>query len=120
MRQEVAGFVARGDTPIALALEQAVADIPDGTLADIVLFSDGRDECWDADLNGDAAAGPSFGRDPCEVAREIGGQAHLKIQKIDTISFQAESAEEQLRCIAEETGGKSFPVNEPCCGRGAA
>ena len=110
--QEIDGFEARGDTPIALALEAAKGDVPEGALTTVVLFSDGRDECHDADLDGDAAAGPSWGRDPCDVAREVADAGvDLRIDKIETIGFQAADAEEQLRCIAESTGGRYHPVD---------
>lgn len=108
----VDGFEASGDTPIGLALQKtAEDDIPEEALATVVLFSDGRDECWDADLNGDPSVGPSWGPDPCEVAKSVAGAGvDLRIDKIDTIGFQAGDAEEQLRCIADSTGGRFTPI----------
>jgi hypothetical protein len=109
---QIDGFRAEGDTPIGLALQRmAQDDVPAGALATVVLFSDGRDECYDADLDGDPAVGPSWGPDPCQVARDVAGAGvDLRIERIDTIGFQAADAEAQLRCIAGSTGGTYTPV----------
>ena len=102
---DVFGFTATGDTAIALALEAANGDIPDGTLGTVVLFSDGRDECFDADLDGNPEVGPSFGEDPCVVAQRIAGEGvDLRIDRVETVGFGADAAAEQeLRCIADST-----------------
>ena len=112
---EVEGFTALGDTPIALALRAANDDIPEGTLGTVVLFSDGRDECFDADLDGDPGVGPSWGEDPCVVAREIGGEGvDLRIDRIETVGFRADAAAElELRCIADSTGGSFTAIESP-------
>ena len=76
-----------GDTPIGLALQRASTDIPAGSTGTIVLFSDGRDECFDADLDGDPASGPSYGQDPCEIAKTItGGDA--AVDRVVTVGFR--------------------------------
>lgn len=109
---DVQGFEAQGDTPIGLALRAAQDDIPEGTLADVVLFSDGRDECFDADLDGDPATGPSYGENPCEVAAEISAEGvDLRVDRIETVGFLAdEAAESELRCIADVSGGSYTAV----------
>ena len=109
---QVQGFTALGDTPIGLALNAAAADIPAGATGTIVLFSDGRDECFDADLDGDPAQGPSFGQNPCTIATSItnGGQ----VDRIVTVGFRADdTAEAELRCIAESTGGSFTSIETP-------
>ncbi len=111
--EDVRLLEARGDTAIALALRAANEDIPEGSLGTVVLFSDGRDECFDADLDGDPASGPSFGEDPCVVAEEIAGDGvDLRIDRIDTIGLRTdEAAELELRCIADSTGGSFTPID---------
>ncbi len=106
-------FEARGDTPIALALRAAQTDIPEGALAQVILFSDGRDECFDADLDGDPATGPSYGDNPCTVAAEISSRgADLRVDRIETVGFVAdEAAETELRCIADVSGGSYTAVD---------
>jgi hypothetical protein len=113
--KQVKGFKARGDTLIAQALRSADEDVPNDALATIVLFSDGVDECYDADLDGDPGSGPSYGEDPCEVAKEIAGSGiDLRIDRVDTVGFAADSAaEKQLRCIADESGGSYTPIESP-------
>lgn len=116
---QVQGFTARGDTPMALALEKASADIPAGATGTIVLFSDGRDECFDADLDGDAANGPSFGQDPCAVAESITSRSSA-VDRVVTVGFRADSAAEtELRCIAEATGGSYTSIESPSDARDA-
>lgn len=110
---QVQGFTALGDTPIGLALQRASTDIPAGSTGTIVLFSDGRDECFDADLDGDPASGPSYGQDPCEIAKTItGGDA--AVDRVVTVGFRAGStAETELRCIADSTGGTYTAIETP-------
>jgi len=112
---DVFSFSARGDTAIALALDAANSDIPEGTLGTVVLFSDGRDECFDADLDGDPEVGPSYGEDPCIVAQRIAGDGvDLRIDRIETVGFGADAAAEQeLRCIADSTGGSYTAIETP-------
>jgi hypothetical protein len=110
---QVQGFTALGDTPIALALQQASTDIPAGSTGTIVLFSDGRDECFDADLDGDPASGPSYGQDPCEVAKAI-TNGDAAVDRVVTVGFRADdAAETELRCIADSTGGTYTAIETP-------
>lgn len=110
---QVQGFAALGDTPMGLALQQASTDIPAGSTGTIVLFSDGRDECFDADLDGDAATGPSFGQDPCETAKAI-TSGDGAVDRVITVGFRADTAAEiELRCIADSTGGTYTAIETP-------
>ena len=116
---DVNAFAATGDTAIALALQAANDDIPEGTLGTVVLFSDGRDECFDADLDGDPTVGPSFGEDPCVIAQQLAGDGvDLRIDRVETVGFGADAAAEQeLRCIADSTGGSYTPIENPADAR---
>jgi hypothetical protein len=110
---QVQGFTALGDTPTALAILAASTDIPAGSTGTIVLFSDGRDECFDADLDGNPATGPSYGQDPCEVAKSI-TSGNAAVDRVVTVGFRANSAAEtELRCIAESTGGTYTAIETP-------
>jgi Ca-activated chloride channel family protein len=83
-------FPAKGFTPIGLSLQQGAADLPAEGERTIVLVSDGVDTC----------APP----DPCVVARDLAaGGVNVRIE---TVGFQVDAAaRDQLRCIAEATGG---------------
>jgi len=110
---QVQRFSALGDTPMSLALEQASKDIPAGSTGTIVLFSDGRDECFDADLDGDAASGPSYGQEPCSVAATITA-GESAVDRVVTVGFRADQeAAIELRCIANATGGSYTPIESP-------
>lgn len=110
---QVESFSARGDTPMGLALQQAAGDIPQGATGTIVLFSDGRDECFDADLDGDPASGPSYGEDPCEIAKQITA-GDSAVDRVVTVGFRADAAAEtELRCIADSTGGTHTTIVTP-------
>ena len=110
---QVQNFAALGDTPMGLAIEQASRDIPAGSTGTIVLFSDGRDECFDADLDGDPLSGPSFGEDPCETAKAVTA-GDSAVDRIVTVGFGADSAAEtELRCIADSTGGDYTAIVTP-------
>ena len=115
---QVQSFTALGDTPIGLAIQAASQDIPSGSRGTIVLFSDGRDECFDADLDGDPASGPSYGQDPCAIASDVtSGSA---VDRIVTVGFRADAAAEtELRCIAEATGGSYTSIETPTDARDA-
>jgi len=84
---------ARGLTPIAYALQQAVSDFPGGDLDKlIIVVSDGIEAC----------AG-----DPCGAAIELGALGFT----IHTVGFVVNrSARAQLQCIAAVTGGTYFDV----------
>ncbi|WP_084760641.1 vWA domain-containing protein [Nocardia mangyaensis] len=86
----VDGIVPRGYTPIGTALRTAAAELPTEGPRSIVLVSDGLDTC----------APP----DPCEVARELGGNGAEIV--VHAIGFGVDDPSRvQLTCIAETTGG---------------
>ncbi len=88
-RSAVNGVVPRGFTPIAESLKRAAEQLPDDTAASIVLISDGEDTC---------------GTPPCDVAKEL-KRSHPKLS-ISTVGFKtAGDASDQLRCVADSTGG---------------
>jgi von Willebrand factor type A domain len=96
----VSGLDARGDTPIGAAMQAAVGDVPVGKPGTLILVTDGRDECYDADLDGNPAVGPSFGPAPCAVAAAIKEQrAELQVKVIgfDTTNFDLQS----LACFGD-------------------
>jgi Ca-activated chloride channel family protein len=84
---------ARGVTPIAFALEQAVADFGENSLGHtIVLVSDGGEDC-----NGD----------PCATAAMLHSEGFV----INTVGFGTDvQGGRQLQCIARASGGQYFPV----------
>jgi len=84
---------ARGLTPIAYALEQAVADFPGNDLDKlIIIVSDGIESCYG---------------DPCGVATELGALGFV----IHTVGFVvSRTTATQLRCVATATGGTYFDV----------
>jgi Ca-activated chloride channel family protein len=84
---------ARGSTPIAYSLLQAVADFPQDNLErTIILVSDGGESCEG---------------DPCSVAAALHGQGFV----VNTVGFMIGGlARAQLRCIASATGGQYFDV----------
>ncbi len=79
-----------GYTPISLALLSAAAQLPaDSTPQAIVLVSDGEDTC---------------DTPPCDTAAQL-KKSHPGLT-ISTVGFKVDGpAAEQLRCIAEATGG---------------
>jgi hypothetical protein len=107
----ITGLTARGDTPIGVSMQAAAADIARGEPGTIILVTDGRDECYDADLDGDPAVGPSFGPAPCDVAATIRDQrAELRVHVVgfDTTNYDLQS----LACFADETGGTVVNTND--------
>jgi Ca-activated chloride channel family protein len=92
IRDAVQGIDASGFTPIGLALREAAADLPESGPRSIVLISDGEDTC----------APP----DPCQVAEELYGDLFdVRIESVGFLIDTGSAAEQQLRCIAESTGG---------------
>jgi hypothetical protein len=97
IRDAVAGIEASGFTPIGLSLQKAVTDLPETGTRSIVLISDGEDTC----------APP----DPCEVAEELYGDLFdVRIESVGFLIDTGSAAEQQLRCIAEVTGGQYTAV----------
>lgn len=95
--ETVDGYEARGYTPIGASLEAAVEDLPEVGRRTVVLVSDGIDTC----------APP----DACQVARRLGEQG-IEL-KVEAVGFQVDAAAaEQLRCIADATGGSYRDVDE--------
>lgn len=90
MKAGIDSFDATGFTPIGLSLQEAARDLPPEGERTVVLVSDGEDTC----------APP----DPCQVAADlVQGGVNLRIE---TVGFQVDAAAaEQLRCIADATGG---------------
>ncbi|MCB0975377.1 MAG: VWA domain-containing protein [Actinobacteria bacterium] len=93
----VNGVEALGETPIGLSLQQAQSDLGESG-GSVVLVSDGADECY-----------PDLGPAPCDVAKEIAaGGIDLQVH---TIGFQTDAAaNDQLKCIADATGGSFVTV----------
>ena len=97
IREKIAGIKARGRTPIAYSLRQALNDFPpsgDGENI-IILISDGKETC---------------GGDPCAVAKEL-HESGIRL-KIHVVGFDIKPEErEQLECIAKVTGGEYFAAD---------
>ncbi|MBT8216936.1 MAG: VWA domain-containing protein [Acidimicrobiia bacterium] len=89
MKQAIESFDSQGFTPIGLSLQEAVQDL--GGSGTVVLVSDGEDTC----------APP----DPCEIAIDLIEEGYE--MRVETVGFFLEDdpARDQLRCIAESTGG---------------
>lgn len=97
IRSAVEGLEASGFTPIGLALQEAAADLPETGPRSIVLISDGEDTC----------APP----DPCRIAEELYGDLFdVRIESVGFLIDTGSAAEQQLRCIAESTGGRYTTV----------
>lgn len=98
LKKAAAGVEPRGDTPTALALEKAVADLPDVPDTElgqrtVVLISDGESNCG--------------APDPCEVAEKLTAE-HVDVH-IDTVGFQVRGrAKSELECIAEKGNGSYY------------
>jgi hypothetical protein len=99
IRDALEGIEASGFTPIGLSLQEAVTDLPETGTRSIVLISDGEDTC----------APP----DPCEVAEDLYGDLFdVRIESVGFLIDPGSAAEQQLRCIAEVTGGQYTAVGE--------
>jgi len=98
IRSAVAGVSASGFTPIGLSLQEAASDLPETGPRTVVLVSDGEDTC----------APP----DPCDVAEELFGAAvDVRIESIGFLVDSGSAAEQQLRCIADVSGGEYRTVD---------
>ena len=92
MKQTIAGFEAKGFTPIGLSLREAAEDLPPEGPRTIVLVSDGEDTC----------APPP----PCQVARDLVAQGiDVKVETVGFFIRDNPKAQNQLQCIADATGG---------------
>jgi Ca-activated chloride channel family protein len=92
----LAAAQARGVTPIAYALNEAVADFKPHDLDKvIVLVSDGIESCHG---------------DPCATAKDLAAKGFV----IHTVGFLVDGrARGELECIAAESGGRYFDVRTP-------
>lgn len=88
MGSAIDAITPSGYTPISLALQTGADALPDGATA-IVLVSDGEDTC---------------DTPPCDTATNL-KKTHPGLT-ISTVGFKVDgTAADQLRCIAETTGG---------------
>ncbi|WP_436737790.1 vWA domain-containing protein [Streptomyces sp. BBFR102] len=98
MKKAVAGVEPKGDTPIGLSLQKAVADLPEpepGAVGrrTVLLISDGEDNCGSPP--------------PCEAAEQL-AESGLDL-RIDAIGFQVKGkAREELTCVAEAGHGAYY------------
>ncbi|MCL2730756.1 MAG: VWA domain-containing protein [Actinomycetia bacterium] len=83
----------KGDTPTALALTKAAADLPAGSRGTVLLVSDGESNC----------GAPA----PCQVAARLAGDG-IGL-RIDTVGFQVKgAARDELQCIARAGHGAYY------------
>ncbi|HQF03830.1 MAG TPA: VWA domain-containing protein [Phycicoccus sp.] len=88
----IAGFQAKGETPIAHSLEKAIGDLGATGKRNIILVSDGEESCVP---------------DPCPVVQKLIG-AGIDLQ-IDTVGFAVgDKARQQLQCIADAGHGTYY------------
>jgi Ca-activated chloride channel family protein len=93
MKAAVAAVSPKGDTPTALALQKAAADLPDTGKRTILLISDGESNC----------GAPK----PCDVAAQLSGDG-IDL-RIDTVGFQVEgAAKTELECVAKAGHGSYY------------
>ncbi|WP_376695973.1 vWA domain-containing protein [Wenzhouxiangella sp. EGI_FJ10305] len=94
IREAVANLNPRGKTPLSDAVVAAAEALKyEEEKASVILISDGRETC---------------DRDPCEVGRRL---EELGIDfTAHVVGFDVEDTEDQaqLRCLAENTGGRFF------------
>lgn len=90
VKDAIAGIAASGYTPLSLAMQQAVNQLPaDDSAQAVVLVSDGEDTCDEP---------------PCATAKQL--KAQRPGLTISTVGFRLDGgAAEQLGCIAQVTGG---------------
>lgn len=95
---EIDALTADGGTPTGPALESVIADLNGRGIrsANIVVVSDGLYTC---------------GTDPCEVAKGLAGTGFSVTIQTVGFAISADGAE-NLKCIAEATGGKYFDAGD--------
>jgi len=97
LKNEVNALTAKGWTPIEASLRKAYDDFPSSGEAErvIVLVSDGEETC---------------GGDPCAAAKDLEAKG-VKLT-VNTIGFSVDTkTREQLKCIANATGGTYSDAN---------
>lgn len=93
VKREVAAVRPKGDTPTALALTKAAADLPRTGRRTILLVSDGESDC----------GAPK----PCQVAAKLAGDGVGL--RIDTVGFQVGgAARSELECVARAGHGAYY------------
>lgn len=93
IKRAVGAVRPKGDTPTALALTKAAADLPAAGRRTILLVSDGESNC----------GAPK----PCEVAAELAGDG--VDLRIDTVGFQVGgAAKDELKCVARAGHGAYY------------
>ena len=93
----IAGYAAKGYTPIALGLRKAAADLPKHGERTIVLVTDGINTCSPP---------------PCPVAAQLHKQG--VDLRIETVGFQVDAAARaQLQCVARAGGGSYSDATSP-------
>ncbi|NYI70873.1 Ca-activated chloride channel family protein [Naumannella cuiyingiana] len=89
-------FDAKGETPMAYALEQTVGDLGDSGKRMVVLISDGEENCVP---------------DPCASAKKL-ADAGVDLQ-FNAVGFGVNAkAREQLRCIADAGNGSYYDADD--------
>jgi uncharacterized protein YegL len=94
IKQNISNFDAHGSTPITDSLALAYSYLENksaGNNSFVILFTDGRETC---------------SIDPCEVVKNQTDKQKIPIHTIGYIV--GKSAEDQLVCISNESGGKYF------------
>lgn len=93
LKKAIAGFTAKGDTPMAYALTEGIKDLGTSGPRHIILVSDGQENCT---------------KDPCpEVSKAIASSG-VDLQ-IDTVGFGVdEPTRRQLKCVADAGRGTYY------------
>ena len=96
MNAAVDSFKARGETPIAYSMGQAVDDLGDSGKRVLILISDGQETC---------------AKDPCPIVRKLADRG-VDLQ-FNAIGLAVNSkARSQLQCIARAGGGAYYDAND--------
>lgn len=93
---QINALQASGETPTAVALAAAFDDLPRTGKRSVVLVSDGLSNC---------------GGDPCEVANQV-RENGVEVT-VNAVGFRiSDEGAEELRCIADATGGSFSTVED--------